>query len=83
MPTTHRSGDTILNNHDWKTAKKAFDLQNKEFDAIDRLSKAWIALSKVAVVEDDYPRYRDKYEGALNAFIKAIRDNGRLSDASR
>lgn len=58
----------------------ALDRQNKEFDALTELAKRWGALQQVAVVDDDYPQYRHRYEGALKDFIGAIRENGRLAD---
>lgn len=56
---------------------KAIDLQNKEFDAVQRLSERWTVLTKVAVVDDDYPEVRHKYESAVKDVIDAFRDNGR------
>jgi hypothetical protein len=55
------------------------ELQNAEFDALTRLAEQWQTLRNVAVVEDDYPYFRHKYESALKTFIDAIRKNGRLS----
>lgn len=54
------------------------DRQNKEFDALTKLSERWFALQRVAVVDDDYPEYRHRYEGAIKDFIDAIRINGRI-----
>lgn len=54
------------------------DLQNQEFDALDRLIQKWEVLRRVAVVDDDYPEYRHRYEQALAEFIKALRANGRI-----
>lgn len=56
----------------------ALDRQNKEFDALTELSKRWESLRRIAVVDDDYPEYRHRYEGALKDFIRAVRENGRL-----
>jgi len=56
----------------------ALERQNKEFDALTRLSEAWRVLRSVPVVDDDYPAYRHKYESALKDFIDALRENGRL-----
>ena len=53
-------------------------LQNKEFDALDNLIKKYKMLECVAVVDDDYPRVRHCYENALNLFIEACKNNGRL-----
>lgn len=63
---------------DIATMSAALDRQNKEFDALAELAKRYDQLTRVAVVEDDYPEYRHRYEGALKDFIKAIRENGRL-----
>ena len=52
-------------------------LQNKEFDALDNLIKKYKMLECVAVVDDDYPRVRHYYEGALSLFIEACKNNGR------
>jgi len=54
------------------------ELQNKEFDALTALAKQWSTLKQVPVVDDDYPKYRHRYEGAVKDFIIAIRANGRL-----
>lgn len=54
------------------------DLQNIEFDRMTKLAEAWTILRKIAVVEDDYPQYRRKYEAAMRDFIDAIRANGRI-----
>lgn len=56
----------------------AIDKQNAEFDALTELSKRWSELRNVAVVDDDYPEARHRYEGALRDFIRAIGENGRL-----
>ena len=53
-------------------------LQNAEFDALTELSKRWDTLQQIAVVDDDYPEYRHRYEGAMRTFIAAIAANGRL-----
>lgn len=52
-------------------------LQNDEFDALERLCKRWRALQLTAVVDDDYPEVRHYYEAALNAFLAACAANGR------
>ncbi len=56
----------------------ALDRQNAEFDALTDLAEQWARLQQVVVVDDEYPQYRSKYEGAMHRFINAIRDNGRL-----
>jgi len=57
---------------------QGIDRQNAEFDALTKLTKQWETLQRVAVVEDDYPEYRHRYEGALRDFIVALKNNGRL-----
>lgn len=54
------------------------DLQNAEFDALTKLTERWRVLREVAVVDDDYPQERRRYEAALEDFIRALRANGRL-----
>lgn len=56
----------------------ALDRQNAEFDALTELAKQWAILQRIAVVDDAYPEYRHKYEGAMLTFIAAIRANGRI-----
>jgi hypothetical protein len=51
--------------------EKAFELQRKEFDAMGYLAQAWRALEMTAIVEDDYPLVRGRYESAVNTFIRA------------
>lgn len=46
-------------------------LQKDEFNALDKLIKAYKNLP--AIVDDDYPEMRHYYEGALRAFIEAIK----------
>jgi hypothetical protein len=54
---------------------KRLELQNKEFDALTDLAKEWETLKRIAVVDDDYPYYRQKYEWALKTFIEACNAN--------
>lgn len=54
------------------------DLQNAEFDALEKLIEKYKTLCTVAVVDDDYPEYRHYYESALKTFIDALRANGRI-----
>lgn len=56
----------------------AIDRQNKEFDALTKLSEKWKTLRNIPVVDDDYPEYRHYYESAMKDFIDAIRANGRI-----
>lgn len=53
-------------------------LQNAEFDALDKLIKAYDTLCKVPVVHNDYPEARHYYESALKTFIDALKANGRI-----
>lgn len=54
------------------------DLQNKEFDAVQELAKAYTGgIQTTAVVDDDYPAVRHRYEGALNRLLVACKANGR------
>jgi len=54
------------------------DRQNAEFRALDKLVEAYRVHNTVAVVDDDYPEVRHRYEGAVKTFIDAIRANGRI-----
>lgn len=53
-------------------------LQNAEFDALDNLVRKYAVLTKVAVVDDDYPEVRHYYETALRDFVAAMKANGRF-----
>lgn len=55
---------------------KALEPQKNEFDRLDDLIKAYQNLP--AIVDDDYPLMRGRYEVALKNFIQAIRNNGRI-----
>lgn len=55
----------------------ALDRQNAEFDALSELARAWSVLQRIAVVDDDYPKYRHIYESALKAFLSACATNAR------
>jgi hypothetical protein len=57
--------------------QRRMELQNKEFEVLNKLTSAWSILQNVAVVEDDYPHVRHKYEAALQDFVEAIDANGR------
>lgn len=54
---------------------RRMELQSREFNAMNELSKAWRTLQKVAIVDDDYPYYRSQYEVSLRTFLKAVREN--------
>lgn len=49
--------------------------QANEFDAMARLAKAYKNLP--AIVDDDYPECRHKYESAVKDFLAACKANGR------
>lgn len=51
--------------------------QRAEFDAADEFVKAMKAIQMTAVVDDDYPGVRHRYESTLNALLKACHANGR------
>jgi NTP pyrophosphatase (non-canonical NTP hydrolase) len=51
--------------------------QAAEFDALVQVWKALKALPPI--VDDSYPEYRVKYEGAIQAFIRRLIDNGRIA----
>lgn len=54
------------------------ELQNIEFRAARALAKALEIHDKCAVVDDDYPEIRHKYESAVKTLIDAFRMNGRI-----
>jgi hypothetical protein len=54
------------------------ELQNVEFRAARALAEALRIHDMVAVVDDDYPEVRHKYESAVNTLIDAFRKNGRV-----
>lgn len=54
---------------------KAMKTQKAEFEAMYKLSNAFRSLP--AVVDDDYPEMRERYESTLHEFIEAMRQNGR------
>lgn len=57
---------------------RRMNLQNAEFDALDKLMDATQAHHATPVVDDDYPAVRHQYEGALAAFVLAMKANGRF-----
>jgi hypothetical protein len=69
-----------------KTGSMAMDAmqkQSEEFDAFQTLQKRASALFNTAVVDDDYPRVRHEYEGALANFITAMKCNDRFEQGNR
>jgi hypothetical protein len=60
------------------SAPDRIELQNVEFRAARALAEALRIHDMVAVVDDDYPEVRHKYESAVNTLIDAFRKNGRV-----
>lgn len=54
-----------------------FELQSKEFAAMQTLAGEWRRLSMTAIVDDDYPSVRRDWETAVQNFLQACADNGR------
>jgi hypothetical protein len=54
----------------------AMQAQSAEFTAVDEFASAYKSLP--AVVDDDYPEARHKYESALKTMLDAFKANGRL-----
>lgn len=52
--------------------------QNKEFDAVDGLSKAFRRIQLTPIVDDDYPEIRFVYEQSIKTLIEALKQNGRI-----
>lgn len=59
------------------------NLQNAEFDAADEFAKALKLHNSCAVVDDDYPQIRHRYECALAGLVTAMKANGRFSPSNR
>jgi len=51
--------------------------QSAEFGALLQVWNAFKAMPPI--VDDSYPEYRVKYEGAIQAFIRRLIDNGRIA----
>jgi hypothetical protein len=58
-------------------------LQSAEFDAADKFASALRAHNMTAVVDDEYPEVRHRYEGALVELVKAMKANGRFEPGNR
>lgn len=56
-------------------------LQSEEFEAMGRLADAFNSLP--AIVDDDYPAARHRYESELHTFLEALALNGRFAPQSR
>jgi hypothetical protein len=52
------------------------ELQSREFETLDEVVRALKNLP--AVVDDDYPEMRHKYDSALTTFLEACKANGRF-----
>jgi NTP pyrophosphatase (non-canonical NTP hydrolase) len=54
-------------------------LQNLEYDALQKVIQAYQnGIQKCAVVDDDFPEVKRRYEAALRDFIQALKNNGRI-----
>lgn len=60
----------------------SIETQNKEFDAVNELSKQWRRIQLTPPVDDDYPAVRFEYEQAVRAVMEAFEENGRDRGAS-
>lgn len=65
----------LANRFQANRAGNALDI-GAEFEALNKLGKAFIALPPI--VDDDYPEARYKYECALDGFLRAAKANGRV-----
>ncbi len=54
---------------------EAIARQTAEFDRLTELAEAWRKLCQVPIVDDDYPEYRSRYEGAMHRFLAAAKTN--------
>lgn len=53
------------------------ETQNNEFNAVRELSKQYLRTISTPIVDDDYPKVRHEYEGAVRVVIEAFKENGR------
>lgn len=51
--------------------------QNHEYDALEKLQEAYTRIQQTAVVDDDFPRVKFRYEQALQIFLNSCKMNGR------
>jgi len=58
--------------------KNPMQTQRKEFDAFAVDAKSFNTLCSVAIVDDDYPMVRHRFESDLTALITAMRENDRF-----
>lgn len=61
---------------DLEKMQKLMQPQTDEFDAVAELVKAYNNLP--AIVDDDYPHMRSRYEGAMQKLLQALGANGRV-----
>jgi hypothetical protein len=64
------------------TIEAKMQAQSKEFDAVCDLAAAYRLIEMTAVVDDDYPHVRHRYESALRALLAACKANGRMPEAT-
>lgn len=53
-------------------------LQRAEFIAASQFAREVNAIGQTAVVDDDYPMVRDRYERSIRHFLRACLANGRM-----
>lgn len=53
------------------------ETQRREFDAVARLAKAYEAVTRVPIVDDDYPLYHGRYQSAMMDLCREMQRNGR------
>ena len=58
-------------------------LQRDEFDAADEMATRLQSLNQTAIVDDDYPEMRHRYESALTQLIAAMKANGWFGKGNR
>lgn len=57
---------------------QAIAAQNREYDMLEALHKAYTQVKNTPVVDDDFPEVKRAYEAALADFLQACRNAGRL-----
>lgn len=57
----------------------AIQKQRAEFDAVADLANAYKSITHTPIVDNDYPKVRHYYEGALHNLIKALKENNRIT----
>jgi hypothetical protein len=56
---------------------QTMETQSAEFDAVLKLCEAHYAITLTAIVDDDYPMVRGRYESAMMDLLRALKKNGR------